>query len=368
MERTVLLEARRQALRNHDDSLFGRCGREYLMQTPMKAAHARPKVPAVRKPRLTTAQRPAVQEAAFARHETFAPRYGWLKKAYDAVENDGAVFTREDAALRLGVGKNMARAIRYWALAFGIVEEIPTASGRASGTLRPSAFGAHLLSERGWDPFLEDLGSLWLLHWNLLSATGIATSWRYAFFEFGLSEFSVDDFVASLAAMVTRQYPTARKANSSLRKDASCIVQMYAGGSLRRVETEETIASPFVQLEIIGRGLAPRHVTFRLGDKPGLSPEIVVALCLDYMNERSQERSASFATLLRGIGSPGLALRLSESSLYAAIEYVTRRTKTLHLSDSAGIIQLSVSEAPSMARDSLLRAHYAEQGDHRRRQ
>jgi hypothetical protein len=50
----------------------------------------------------------------FARHETFHPRFGWLKKGFDLAKQDPDIFLREDAPVRLGVGKNMVSAIRYW--------------------------------------------------------------------------------------------------------------------------------------------------------------------------------------------------------------------------------------------------------------
>ena len=43
----------------------------------------------------------------FARHETFHPRFGWLKKGFDRASIDSETFLREDAPVRLGVGKNM---------------------------------------------------------------------------------------------------------------------------------------------------------------------------------------------------------------------------------------------------------------------
>ena len=59
----------------------------------------------------------------FSGHETFPFRYPWLKKGYDAVREDGAVFLRDDAITTLGVGKNMVRSIRHWCLAAGLIEE-----------------------------------------------------------------------------------------------------------------------------------------------------------------------------------------------------------------------------------------------------
>jgi hypothetical protein len=69
-----------------------------------------------------TPQASPVHEEApvFARHETFAVRSGWLKKGFDAASDDEAIFLDDDAPLRLGVGKNMVRAIRYWCHAFKV--------------------------------------------------------------------------------------------------------------------------------------------------------------------------------------------------------------------------------------------------------
>ncbi|EKD09459.1 DUF4007 family protein [Limnospira platensis] len=58
----------------------------------------------------------------FARHETFHPRFGWLKKGFDQSEKDDRIFLAEDAPVRLGVGKNMVRSLRYWCQAFKILE------------------------------------------------------------------------------------------------------------------------------------------------------------------------------------------------------------------------------------------------------
>lgn len=295
----------------------------------------------------------------FARHETFAPRYGWLKKGFDAVAKDGSVFLQDDVAPLLGVGKNMARSIRYWIVACGLVEETTPQAGRGA-TLRPTEFGQRLLGPAGRDPYLEDLSSLWLLHWKLLRSDGLATAWHYTFFDFTLSEFSADDLSWHLAEMAKKRFPSARAAPSSLRKDAVCLIQMYAGGTHATAETEESIRSPFAELGLIGPGINSRHVAFRSGDKSGLSSAIVAALCLDFMRMRGSELSVSLSTLLRGQGSPGLALRLSEASLYDALEQAVRQCSDLRLSDTAGLIQFSSRIAPTEISDAMLDSHYAD--------
>ena len=53
----------------------------------------------------------------FGQHMTFAPRFGWLKKAFDGVSKNPEIFGHDDAPKQLGVGKNMVDAIAFWATA-----------------------------------------------------------------------------------------------------------------------------------------------------------------------------------------------------------------------------------------------------------
>ena len=47
-------------------------------------------------------------------HETFALREGWLNKGLAKVDANPKVFSENYGADALGVGSNMAKAIRYW--------------------------------------------------------------------------------------------------------------------------------------------------------------------------------------------------------------------------------------------------------------
>ena len=66
----------------------------------------------------------------FSGHETFPLRYGWLKKAFDAVvefpNEDGnkrKVFLADDAIARFGVGKNMVASMRHWATFADVISD-----------------------------------------------------------------------------------------------------------------------------------------------------------------------------------------------------------------------------------------------------
>lgn len=80
-------------------------------------------------------------------HETFPLRYTWLPKAVKVLKNNPKIFSDEDDAMvSLGVGKNMVRAIRFWSEAAGIIK---------------------FQGKDGLDPYLEDIQTLWLIHWKL---------------------------------------------------------------------------------------------------------------------------------------------------------------------------------------------------------
>src|SRR5262245_2132233 len=65
--------------------------------------------------RMTTLTQPNTTcNYRFSGHETFPCRYTWLPKAVARLQAKPTLFADEDDAMvQLGVGKNMARAIRF---------------------------------------------------------------------------------------------------------------------------------------------------------------------------------------------------------------------------------------------------------------
>ena len=125
----------------------------------------------------------------FAGHQTFHPRFGWLKKGLDACAADPNVFNAEDAPLRLGVGKNMVEAIRFWCLATRVIVRVKSPEGKRQYLHVPSKLGQSLLSENGLDPYFEQQGTLWLLHWQATSSQTLLPVWWCAFNELQALEF-----------------------------------------------------------------------------------------------------------------------------------------------------------------------------------
>lgn len=305
---------------------------------------------------VTSASGPS--EAVFARHETFAPRAGWLKKGFDAAMENESVFLHEDAPVVLGVGKNMARAIRYWTHAFGLLADVPLPGTRAFGS-RPTRLGLDLLGPGGWDPYLEDAASLWYLHWCLVQRPAAATSWYYAFSCFPEREFTVEQLSAGLREHVRKTYPVARAADSSLHKDVLCLVRMYGEAPPRGALTEDTIRCPFAELGLLRPGAEPKTYAFDIGEKPDLPAAVIVAACLEFATAVAPDaRTIGLGRLLYEPGSPGLAFKLTEGALATAVEEVASATRAITLADTAGLVQLAFQGAPRALGRQLLRGHY----------
>ena len=52
-------------------------------------------------------------KASFGRHESFALRYSWLTKGFQAFNKNHAIFSSDESTIELGVGKNVVNAIKY---------------------------------------------------------------------------------------------------------------------------------------------------------------------------------------------------------------------------------------------------------------
>jgi hypothetical protein len=290
-------------------------------------------------------QVPAVNPV-FARHETFHPRFGWLKKGFDKATEDPGIFLSQDAPVRLGVGKNMVRSIRYWCSAFKVLDNDS-----------PSEFGKQLLADNAWDEFLEDPASLWLLHWHLLKPTCSATAWYFTFHVFRPVEFSADDLFEALCDY--RDSLGSRIVDASLKKDITCILRMYVEPDTKTGVSEDSIDCPFAELGIIQTLGNSKHYRFQMGAKANLPAEVVVAACLEFAAFKGSQKTISIASLTFDPGSPGLAFKLNESAVCDAIEQVGRFSTDLTLSDSAGLIQFSFKKEAKVLAHDILDRYYS---------
>jgi hypothetical protein len=297
---------------------------------------------------------------SFSRHETFYPRYGWFKKALDGASKDPRIFCDPAATISLGVGKNMVRAIRFWGLAAKILTAGSKASSSIAASVYPTRVGNAILGSNGLDPFVEDPGTTWLLHWLLLAPPCLLPVWWLAFNEFpGVSfdEAELLDFLGKrLSAFGWNPSP------SSLQKDIQCLLLSYTLGKHSRGEAgpDDSLDCPFRVLGLLRRsGYAGREIRFNFGGKPTLPSEIATFACLDFVSRTDRTaRTTTINRLASEPGSPGRVFKLSESSLVQALEEASKLVPVVEVIGASGSVQLAWKKPLEESARILLLSYY----------
>ncbi len=146
----------------------------------------------------------------------------------------------------LGIGSNMVKALRYWLQAVGLTVE-PT-SGRRFQEFTP--LGKIIFRH---DKYIEEMGTLWFLHYKLASNIGEATAWYYFFNEFKQNEFTRDDFIMQLDTFI-RMNGEEKKNDRILTDEFNCIISTYVPrvkSNPGKVHPENNIDCPLGELDMV---------------------------------------------------------------------------------------------------------------------
>ena len=276
-------------------------------------------------------------------HETFPIRYGWLKKAYDAVrdteeiqEDNRHVFSGPDAIARFGVGKNMVASMRHWATVTGIIGD--DADSRHIFT---TPLGRQIFSDGGLDPYMENPATAWLLHWNLCGRD-TKTTWFWAFHHYPSISFERDALVQGIEKLASDR-SWSRASVATIRRDVSCFIRTYVtqapSGS---GNYEDALESPLTELGLIKATGRRDGFRFVRGPKPTLGAGVFAYAVTDFWERNFLgANTLSFEALTHEPGSPGRAFLLEENDMVdmlLGLEDVSRGV--YRWSETAGLKQL----------------------------
>ncbi len=270
------------------------------------------------------------KDLKFSGHETFACRYAWLTKAGSEVANDPNILTakREDDAMAiLGVGKNMVRSIRYWAEAADVIQ--PIDEGHAV-----TQFGKELLL--GWqsakgkylspmDPYLEDIQTLWLLHWKMTTNPAATLfAWDFLMNRFHEPELYSSSVVKAFERELLQKNTITK---GSLEQLWDVFLHSYVPTRGRKGEVrEDNLDCPFIELDLLmptgftESSLHPARIeakyAFRREDKPEIGNKLFV-YCLHefWRNRYPDEQSMPLHMVANGHGSPGQVFKIPEMDI-----------------------------------------------------
>jgi hypothetical protein len=297
---------------------------------------------------------PANTQVSFYGHETFPFRHSWLGKGINAVSQNPSFFTRERAMVDLGVGKNMVQAIRYWCLAAQLMRE--DVAGRWRYV--PTEIGRHIFASGGFDPYMEDPATLWLLHWLIASNARQATTWFWMFSHWNNIEFTKEKAAVEIQAWLERNgYRLV--SDNSLKRDVDCFVRTYTRGrQSKQAILEDSLDCPLVDLRLISELNDGRIYQFQRGSQASLPDEVFAfALGMFWRASSSQSKTLAFAKIAHDPGSPGRVFKLDEDSLASRLERLETLTKgALYYDETSGLKQ--VSKRSEIAPMELLTRYY----------
>jgi len=288
----------------------------------------------------------------FSGHQSFSLRNTWITKGVMECSKDPSIFRAPDALVLLGVGKNMVDAIKYWCLATRVLED----HSEQRFSLQPTPIGHRLFGPAGWDPYLEDKGTIWLLHWLLATNKTGATTAYLLFNEFSGLEFGrtqIEEWIAKRAAALG-----ANVAATTLRRDVGVFLRSYAGGPDRfDSSVEDVMDCPLAELGLIYEERADHTYAFARGPKDSLPDEIFAYALWDYAVAKEGQRSFTFDELAYQTGSPGRIFKLDETALAERLENLAELTDgAWQPTETAGYRQMLLTREVDPYR--MLARHY----------
>jgi len=260
----------------------------------------------------------------FSGHESFYCKSFWLKKGYDFV-CEGKNFNDENAVIDLGVGKNMVSAIRFWLKAFDIIDD----------NSKITEFGNKFFDNSGYDPFIENINTLWLLHYYLVT-TEYSSIYSLIFNEFRKErfEFKKDNLFQYL------KNKAESISENSLLSDMNVFFKTYLKSD-KNINIEDEYNNLFLELNLIYSKIRDKETFyfFNLEDKNDLAPEILLFLLLE---KYTDTQIIDFNDLLYSHNSFGSVFCLSKNNLIDKIKYLSQNYPFLIYTDDAGIQQIQL--------------------------
>jgi hypothetical protein len=272
----------------------------------------------------------------FSGHDSFHCRALWLRKGYDFV-NEGKEFN-DEAAVDLGVGKNMVSAINHWLKSFNLVDQKNSLS-----KLSNKIFG-----KDGFDLTLEDTATLWLLHYHLVSEN-YSSIYSLVFNEF--RKLRVEFNKKQLLNFLIHKCEESKTfvSESTLSRDITIFLRNYIKPRKANKNLEELYSGLFIELDLI-QGLKKfdedDYQWYKIENKEREDIPIELFLYSILSNPKYGD-SISFDELHFGFNSVGNIFALSSRGLLEKISLLAAQYKYITFTDDAGIRELQFKHKPN---------------------
>lgn len=262
---------------------------------------------------------------SFSGHESFPCKSLWLKKGYDFVVQEKN-FNDPNAVIDLGVGKNMVASIRFWFKAFGICEND-----------NASWLGHYLFdNQTGRDKYIEDLATLWLLHFHLIFC-GEASIYNLFFCDFQRehSSFQREQITNYIKIRLIENGTPSIFNKNTIKKDIGVLLQNYV--LPRMSQSNEDYSSLLIDLDLIRQNSEGGGYFFNAEGKRKVTKEVFLYGLLKVMGE---DKSISYDAIREQIG---YIFCMTDIELIQMLKQLASDySENLAYSDIAGIRQVQI--------------------------
>lgn len=286
----------------------------------------------------------------FSGHETFSCRTFWPKKGFDFVHS-GNNFSAENAASLLGVGKNMVTSIQFWMKSLNLLDD--------KGALTEFAYS--IFADDGYDPFLEDVGTIWLLHTELV-VKDYSSIYNLFFNDFRTqkSSFSKQQLANFIKAEYKRQDQNGFN-SVSIEKDINVLCKSYNQPDYKNTTKnfEDEVSNLLLEIELMKSSKVKdtndktiEWYSVESIDRHNLSSDII----LFYILNLYKTQSIQFRNLLTDKNSPAKVFCLNRDGLYRKLKEQEIKRAGLFISETAGNVVLNLPK--NLSGDDILRDYY----------
>ena len=265
----------------------------------------------------------------FSGHESFPCKSLWLKKGYDFIVA-GNDFNSPKAVVDLGVGKNMVVSIKFWLMAFGITQND-----------QPTPFAHYLFDEKnGKDRYLEDIATLWLLHFNLVFSEGATL---YKMFFCGVQRERTHFEREQILTYVKLRMAEAGKMSifneNTVKKDIAVLLQNYT--LPRKPLSNEDFSTILIDLDLIRQNADGKEYFFNVDGKRKVTKEVFLYGLLKF-KEQEGDNTISYDAIQESIG---LLFCMSDFETIEMLKQLSKDySEYLAYSDVAGIKQVQFTK------------------------
>ncbi|PLY12943.1 MAG: hypothetical protein C0628_07620 [Sulfurimonas sp.] len=263
-------------------------------------------------------------KVSFSGHDKFDCKIDWIIKGLEAFNENHNIFEPselENSITRLGLGVNMIKSLKHWMKSLELIDEKSLAY-----------FGKTILE---YDPYIENIDVLWILHWNLVKNKEKSTLYHRFFNKLYLFRFSKEELLNDIDEWLREN--DINLSLNTIKSDIDVFLRMYNN-------SKENSFGLFKDLNILSdnKGI----YSLNTNSTAMINDQVFLYILIDYLNTFKYENSSvSIDDLQKGEISIQKSLCMNENSFFIKINNLGKMTNgKLSYSEASGIRQIYIHE------------------------